>query len=183
MVDADYEGPHLPATGITAEFVKDLTEHFRAERRLHKKYAYQVRGQAAPYFDGSVRELLTRRTIFLQILVAIKKYFDGQPSLVDVSVPEGTNFTICGDIHGQYYDLLNIFALNGPPSPENPYLFNGDFVDRGSFSLEVILLLFSLKVRPVAHCTHMGTVSLLIPASCYIPTISTLRGETTRRST
>ena len=49
----------------------------------------------------------------------------------------------------RYYDLLNIFDTHGFPSETmsetNPYLFNGDFVDRGSFSLEVVLLLFTFK--------------------------------------
>ena len=46
---------------------------------------------------------------------------------------------------GQYYDLLNIFTINGLPSENNMYLFNGDFVDRGSFSVECILTLFAYK--------------------------------------
>jgi len=41
--------------------------------------------------------------------------------------------------------LLNIFKLNGPPTPEHAYLFNGDFVDRGSWSCEIALLLYAYK--------------------------------------
>ena len=47
------------------------------------------------------------------------------PSLVDVSIPDDKHMTVCGDTHGQFYDLCNIFELNGLPSPDNPYLFNG----------------------------------------------------------
>lgn len=57
----------------------------------------------------------------------------------------------------QFYDLLNIFELNGLPSDDNPYLFNGDFVDRGSFSLEVILTLFAFKCM-----SPSGEVELLL---------------------
>ena len=35
---------------------------------------------------------------------------------------QNCKFTVCGDIHGQFYDLLNIFDLNDQPSPENPYV-------------------------------------------------------------
>lgn len=47
------------------------------------------------------------------------------PSLVDISIPDDRHFTVCGDVHGQFYDLLNIWELNGLPAPDNPYLFNG----------------------------------------------------------
>merc|ERR1719375_1504529 len=68
------------------------------------------------------------------------------PSLVDVRVPDDAEITVCGDVHGQYYDLMNVFEMNGVPSEDNPYLFNGDFVDRGSFSIEVILILYAWKL-------------------------------------
>ncbi|KRZ62418.1 Serine/threonine-protein phosphatase 5 [Trichinella nativa] len=86
-----------------------------------------------------------------KILIEIRKFFLEEPTLVDITVPKDKKFTICGDIHGQFYDLLNIFEINGAPSEENPYLFNGDFVDRGSFSVETVFTLFSYKLLYPRH--------------------------------
>uniref|UniRef100_A0AAQ4NYH4 Serine/threonine-protein phosphatase n=1 Tax=Gasterosteus aculeatus aculeatus TaxID=481459 RepID=A0AAQ4NYH4_GASAC len=98
-IEDDYEGPQLEDGKVTLKFMKEMMDWFKAQKKLHRKCAYQKE-----------------------------------------------KITICGDTHGQYYDLLNIFQLNGLPSETNPYLFNGDFVDRGSFSLEVILTLFGFKL-------------------------------------
>jgi len=71
--------------------------------------------------------------------------------LATVQIPKNGRLTILGDLHGQLEDLVTIFKLNGLPSTTNAYLFNGDFVDRGNFGIEILLVLFALKVALPNH--------------------------------
>ncbi|KAJ1914492.1 Serine/threonine-protein phosphatase 5 [Mycoemilia scoparia] len=136
LVDDDYKGPRLPKRKvknengddtdqeeeyIDAEFVKAASEWFRDQKSLPLRYV-------------------------LWIVCQIQKYLRPLPPIIDAAIPKDHVLTICGDVHGQYYDLLNIFKTNGVPTKTNMYLFNGDFVDRGSFSLETVLLLFMYKL-------------------------------------
>lgn len=71
-----------------------------------------------------------------------KKLFEKLPNVIQVNPP----VTICGDIHGQFTDLIELFKINGP-IPYTNYLFMGDYVDRGSQSVETVTYLFALKLK------------------------------------
>lgn len=71
-----------------------------------------------------------------------KEIFAKEDNVQTVNAP----VTICGDVHGQYHDLLELFKVGGQ-CPDTNYLFMGDYVDRGFHSIECLCLLLSLKIR------------------------------------
>ena len=76
------------------------------------------------------------------VLQESTKILKSEPNVLQLKAP----LTVCGDIHGHFEDMLEIFKICGLP-PYTRYLFLGDYVDRGNKSVEVIMLLLIFKIK------------------------------------
>jgi serine/threonine-protein phosphatase 2B catalytic subunit len=92
--------------------------------------------------DHLQKEGIIAKDDLIKLIKDAEKLFRNEGNLLYLYDP----ITIVGDIHGQFYDSLKILEVGG--NPENTkYLFLGDFVDRGAFAIEVLILLYALKVQ------------------------------------
>ena len=111
------------------------------------------------WFDDEKMEHL-HKTLFAdeqieELLDEVKIVLSKESSLIRLKSP----CKIFGNLYGNYYDLMRYFESFGNPSDSNQngdinvmqYIFLGDFCDRGKYSLEVVLLLFALKVKYPEH--------------------------------
>ncbi|XP_067116777.1 serine/threonine-protein phosphatase with EF-hands 1 [Osmerus mordax] len=124
-VPESYIGPHL-SFPLRVEHTNALLSAFKDQQILHARYV-------------------------LQLLHETRKFLKQMPNIIHLSTSYTREITICGDLHGRLDDLLLIFYKNGLPSSETPYVFNGDFVDRGKKSVEVLVLLFSYMLLYPDH--------------------------------
>ncbi|XP_045388793.1 serine/threonine-protein phosphatase with EF-hands 2 [Lemur catta] len=115
-----YAGPRL-SFPLLPDHATALVEAFRLKQQLHARYV-------------------------LNLLYEAKKHLVQLPNINRVSTCYSEEITVCGDLHGQLDDLIFIFYKNGLPSPERVYVFNGDFVDRGKDSIEILMVLFAFML-------------------------------------
>uniref|UniRef100_A0A1I8G9V3 Serine/threonine-protein phosphatase with EF-hands n=1 Tax=Macrostomum lignano TaxID=282301 RepID=A0A1I8G9V3_9PLAT len=130
-VEKSYRGPHLTFP-LSASHVQLMIDSFRQGGQLHPRY-------------------------LLQLLHETRLALRAKPNVHSASTSISKQVTVIGDLHGKLDDLLIVFYKNGLPDITNPYVFNGDFVDRGANSVEVAALLFACQlVWPTAVCVNRG---------------------------
>uniref|UniRef100_A0A670ZUA6 Serine/threonine-protein phosphatase n=1 Tax=Pseudonaja textilis TaxID=8673 RepID=A0A670ZUA6_PSETE len=115
-VPASYKGPRL-GFPLTPDDAVNVLEAFRKNQQLH------------PYY-------------VLKLFQEVEQHLSHLPNINRISTCYSEEITVCGDLHGQIFDLFHIFYKNGLPSPQKLYVFNGDFVDRGTHSIEILIIIF-----------------------------------------
>lgn len=131
-VTSDREDIHMHAPDATPPVVAESMEPIIAICQRLLGLRGSPPGTMASLSDSEIKLLCSRvRPILLK-----------QPMLLELEAP----IKICGDVHGQYTDLLRLFEYGGFP-PVSNYLFLGDYVDRGKQSIETICLLLAYKIQ------------------------------------
>ncbi|ELP94247.1 serine/threonine protein phosphatase PP1 isozyme, putative [Entamoeba invadens IP1] len=92
------------------------------------------------FTKGQEGPLLTASEI-VDVVTGATQVFEKEPSLIELDAP----VNIVGDVHGSYFDMVKLLTKTTLPSA--PFLFLGDYIDRGDFGIEVICLLYALKIR------------------------------------
>lgn len=150
LIEKTWEGPQLDIKlekqgkqtvdihlgGMNENYLKFMIKHFKEGGRIPKKHAFAI--------IAKVYSILKKESTMVEISLPHSKITDHSPD--EIILDGGKKLTVVGDTHGQFYDVLNLFEKFGPVSKEHIYLFNGDFVDRGSWSCEVAFYLYVLKI-------------------------------------
>ncbi|KAL0248543.1 hypothetical protein GEMRC1_003779 [Eukaryota sp. GEM-RC1] len=89
---------------------------------------------------------LTQKCI-MRVLDHARKSLSALPNVVEAELPKDCKVVLVGDIHGQFYDLLQILQINGYPADDVAYVFNGDWVDRGRYSVEAVMLILLMFLK------------------------------------
>ena len=124
---------------MSEEFISEMINWFKSGKNLPRRYAWEI-------------------------ILGAYSHFVKEESLVNLDIKEGMTCDVIGDVHGrskhcsglswflmkmfilgQFYDLLHLYSLTGTPTEKHCLLMNGDLVDRGSWSIEVILTAFAYK--------------------------------------
>ena len=95
----------------------------------------------------------------IKLLDVSEKQIENEPRLMEVDT-RSRHINVTGDLHGQIQELLAIFTMAAQPSKTNPYLFNGDFGDRGSYAVEVVLILLGSRLLLTMSTSTVATMSI-----------------------
>lgn len=126
---------------IDLHFVQDTAAYFVDENNKNSN-------RDLDYFS-EIESWTYPRSYVVMVLEKALELHKALPTLINVPMPSvPSRINICGDTHGQFFDLMNILSdsVAGQPNSTNVFVFNGDFVDRGVYSFEVAFLLLLYKV-------------------------------------